>query len=516
VNQDGRQKTGYSGLFSITSATSQPSITVISPNGGEKWYTKTTQTVKWTASNLSGYAYIYIDQDIDGDGSYEKANYITSALVSAGQKSFTLPSTIVASPKNKVRILGGSYPYTQDSSDAPFSIVASITVVSPNGGETLQEGSEYTIKWSASNLPDDAKIYITLFRSDEANMSIVSNLPATQREYVWKVTTIGDWGYGYEYKPSLFAKILGIKEVKAAGYSYQIMVSASWGTYGTNYYGNVYDRSDGWFDINPLTPSITVISPNGGEKFTIGSPMTIKWQNTNYRDSVVNISLYKSSTIPGNLDYNFVARIGNLAQPNDEIEVWTIPSTIAVGENYFIRVNLDVKDPESGFDMVDDSDAPFTITKNLICEDINNVSYSGFISTGGGIWPGYNWGYSYGTYYEGSGWLDNNHKNTESYPLEIHYLGNINYGIDYGAGILTFECDGITKEAYLPDVSIPAGGSANVLYVAYDGSTYYDKNLTNPARTAGTTGLLKMENQLASISGAINQLMERLKALIGR
>jgi len=461
-----------------------------------------------------------------------------------------------------------------------------ITVTSPNGGEILREGSNYKITWDASNLPSDAKISITLFRTGESNMLIASNLPSTQREYSWQVTDSGDWAMGYEYKPSLFARIFGIQEVEAAGYSYQITVSASWGNYGTNYYGNIYDRSNGWFyidssdypsitvtspnggevwkigeykdikfnvsgvpkvkiflkdyskqttcqlnekeeilnfaagsnpyysfsftvgsgkcsvlpgdkfkievyyendlkdepavydysdnyfsivaapavscidsdgrdyhtkgsstgvfvgmkyypetttvtdfclgSIDPNTlveyyckdnyiysenfncpsgcqdgacksvPSVTVLSPNGGEQFTAGSQMVVRWQNTNYRDSVVNLFLYRSNTIPGESDYNFVEQIGSLAQTNDGTETWTIPATVTQGSNYFIRVNLDVKDPEGGFDMVDDSDAPFSIVAapTIACTDSDgdNIYTKGTVVSKSGTYTDLCWG----------------------------------------------------------------------------------------------------------------------------
>ncbi len=149
----------------------------------------------------------------------------------------------------------------------------SITVLSPNGLQTLQEGSNYMIRWDAFNLPADAKIHITLFRTiDDANIELVSGLPSTQREYLWKVTTRGDWAMGYEYKPSLFAKILGIKEVKAAGDGYKIMVSATWGTWGTSYYGNVWDESDNWFSIE-ATASCT--DTDGGGNYSVKGVVTL-------------------------------------------------------------------------------------------------------------------------------------------------------------------------------------------------------------------------------------------------
>jgi hypothetical protein len=40
----------------------------------------------------------------------------------------------------------------------------SITLISPNGGEVLEEGSVYTIKWETKNIPADNKVSINIRR----------------------------------------------------------------------------------------------------------------------------------------------------------------------------------------------------------------------------------------------------------------------------------------------------------------------------------------------------------------
>ena len=223
---------------------------------------------------------------------------------------------------------------------------------------------------------------------------------------------------------------------------------------------------------------ISVLSPNGGEKWTVGNAYEITWSSVGV--DKINIELSSGST-GWHLTYNLPASLGKFS--------WKIGSANE-GSSYKIHI-WDANDPG----ISDTSDNYFAIAygriSNLTCEDVNSVKYSGYLSHGGGIWPGFNWGYSYGTLYANSGWLDGNIKNPEKYPLEIHYLGNLYYGIEYGAGVLTFDCDGTTKEAWLPNVSVSAGGSASALYVADDGSTYYDKGLTSPARKAGEAATMK-------------------------
>ncbi|MFA7142232.1 MAG: Ser-Thr-rich GPI-anchored membrane family protein [Candidatus Paceibacterota bacterium] len=45
---------------------------------------------------------------------------------------------------------------------------ASLTLISPNGGEVLEAGSTYTIKWSSKNIPTDNKISISIRREATA------------------------------------------------------------------------------------------------------------------------------------------------------------------------------------------------------------------------------------------------------------------------------------------------------------------------------------------------------------
>ena len=129
-----------------------PSITVLSPNGGEKWEIGKTYQVTWKASGFSPNDYVKVvvrkgDWDSGsavnyGDTPANTESYRNIAILNpAGNdtsfyepgKNYFIDISLVTS---------NGTPLSNDFSNAPFSIVAAstsfITVTSPNGGETIE------------------------------------------------------------------------------------------------------------------------------------------------------------------------------------------------------------------------------------------------------------------------------------------------------------------------------------------------------------------------------------------
>ncbi len=80
--------------------------------------------------------------------------------------------------------------------------------------------------------------------------------------------------------------------------------------------------------ISP-TPSITVLSPNGGESWKQGSTHTISWSKTNGTGSYVKIELWKGTMLKNTI---------NSYTANDGSYSWTIPTSQALGTDYKIKV----------------------------------------------------------------------------------------------------------------------------------------------------------------------------------
>ena len=102
-------------------------------------------------------------------------------------------------------------------------------------------------------------------------------------------------------------------------------------------------------------PSITVLSPNGGESWQPSSQVTIKWDASNLGSGSIGINLMKD-----NVDFQTIGTV-----PNTGYYVWTVPSdTIFSGSNFKIKVMI-----VSGESIVaqDTSDAPFSIVSSAQC-----------------------------------------------------------------------------------------------------------------------------------------------------
>ena len=150
----------------------EPSIKIISPNGGETWEIGKTYSIKWSSSYSSTEKVTIVLQDTryspDSESPLGEAP-VAVAIPNTGNYNWTTPSsltdglgrimTLGTGNIYKITVyldrIGGECKVQRcDVSDAPFSIVAAgapyITVLSPNGGETWEIGKSYTVKWQSS------------------------------------------------------------------------------------------------------------------------------------------------------------------------------------------------------------------------------------------------------------------------------------------------------------------------------------------------------------------------------
>lgn len=163
----------------------------------------------------------------------------------------------------------------------------SITVTSPDGGESLNAGGTHTITWTSAGTVGNVKIQY-FNENYPGGVTIVSST-ANDGSYNWTV-------------PNDPSTSCGIRVSEASD-------------------GNPEDYSDGFFAIvSASNPTITVTTPNGGEVWPVGSSQTINWTSTG---TVGNVKIEYSTDTGSN--WTTVAA----STANDGVYNWTIPNTIS-------------------------------------------------------------------------------------------------------------------------------------------------------------------------------------------
>ncbi len=281
-----------------------PAITVVSPNGGENYLQGSTQTINWTFTDNPGPT-VKIEA-LQGETVLAVISPATP-IGSGGQGSFnlTFPYSTPLGSEYRIRITSTAYPGCTDTSNAPFSVVpntsASITLVSPDGGENYLQGSKQTITWTYNGYPGPT-VKIEALRG-ETVLAVIT--PAT---------AIGSAGSGsfnltFPYNTPL-------------GSDYRIRVSST-------IYPTWTDTSENPFTISP---AITVISPNGGS-YSIGSIFPMGWTYAGNPGATVNIDVIKGASTLKTLTGVPIGSGGS---------GWynvTIPASTPPGADYQIRVS---------------------------------------------------------------------------------------------------------------------------------------------------------------------------------
>jgi 5-hydroxyisourate hydrolase-like protein (transthyretin family) len=292
------------------------SIDVTAPNGSESWNANSTQTITWTSSGVTGNVRI----DVSRDGGSTWSTIFASTPDDHSQNwVVTGPPTTTA----KIKITSLNNHAIYDESDDDFTIVQSITVTAPNGGETWNYNATQTANWTSVGIKTSDKVKIEISRNGTGGpwTTIVASATNTGSK-TWKVTGPGTT----------------LARIRVS------MVSDA----------TVTDTSDADFTINP--PTITLTSPVGGETWDYNTTHAITWTAAGWASSdKVKIELSRNS---GSTWTTIVASATNTGS-----RVWKVtgPGTSQAR----IKVSM-VTDPT----VTDESAGDFTIEPPHIFLDI--------------------------------------------------------------------------------------------------------------------------------------------------
>lgn len=320
--------------FAIVGSNPLPTLTLLTPNGGESLVADQNYTVTWSSTNPNG----YVSVELYKGGVFQ--DYLGSAPMSAGFFDWHICRQIGNGDDYRIRIKWQSPCTTadvSDSSNADFSISGSFprpgfTLTSPNGGETFVAGNTYPITWTSTN--PIGSIGIELLKGDQYYASIAT-VPMADNSYNWTICQPIDNASDYRIR-----------------LSYQDCIALA-------------DQSDADFAItgSPPRPTLHLTSPNGGETWQAGQNKTITWQSTN-PTGTVGLWLMRGGS--------FVTQIGSAPMSAGSID-WVVCPTVGDADNYRVYIAW----YDCGPIVSDSSDADFSITGSRALPDIQVTSPNG-------------------------------------------------------------------------------------------------------------------------------------------
>ncbi|MCP5052288.1 MAG: hypothetical protein GY940_34285 [bacterium] len=214
---------------------------------------------------------------------------------------------------------------------------ASLTLTSPNGGETLNAGDRHTITWTSTGTVGNIKIDYT-YNFSNFWTPIVTSTP-NDGSYEWSVPTV-----------STSSAVVRIYPVGG---------------------GVTSDSSDAYFSIQipAPPPDITVTSPNGGENWIVGSIHDITW---NLGAGGGNVMIEYSTT--NGTGWTTIAS----STADDGIFSWTVPNTVS--NSCLVKITDTTAGRASN---TDTSDAVFSISTVPVVPPAIDIS----APNGGESWP---------------------------------------------------------------------------------------------------------------------------------
>jgi hypothetical protein len=402
-------------------------FTITSPNGGETWEQGTTQTVTWEKVNIGSQKDAKLLLESTNGTQYVLKTGVDNDL----KTSVTVPKDISVGSYKVVIQANVNGVIVKDASDGYISIVApnsvkSITVLTPNGGENWKIGDTKTISWKTTGNITTVNLLLehsplTCDSSGNCNNPppIVLNT-ANSGSYAWTIPatySIGD---------------------------YKLVIQEAADT------TTLPDTSDSKFSIvaaPSTTPSLTVLSPNGGELYEYGKEFTVTWSSANIpAGQMVTIA---ADNVTTGAAYTFAYQT-----PNDGKQSATLPGVAPTG-TYKVRIYTTV----NGATVTDSSDASFTIT-----QDPSTVQLFTVLSPNGGeLWvKGTN---VYPT------WTDQNISSDKKVDL---YLKNTATSKEYPFALSVYN-DGKTTDPKVTS-DVLAGEYKFIVRATLDGKTVSDES----------------------------------------
>ncbi|MCJ8288827.1 MAG: hypothetical protein MJK07_03585, partial [Flavobacteriales bacterium] len=337
-----------------------PSIEITSPNTGGTYIAGTVLPVVWADTNSS--FFYNIDYSIDNGVTW--TNIVTNYNTTGGLYNWTLP--MVAEPNVLLRVTDFVDNCKLDITNVGFSISLSpiITVVTPNGGESLSGCTPYNITWTDSGSSGNVNIKYSIDGGSTWDV-VVNNTPSAPLTYSWntpnqlssncviRIEDVLNLNTNYDHSNNVFSidtsftAIIasgGITEVCAGGnvtltsnsptgnYWYpngettSSIVISNPGIYTleVNSGGCISTSGDYELIVNPV-PSVPVVTLNGPTTFCANASITLSSSSATGNYWLPNGETTSSITTSSSGAYSVVVTENGCSATSDTITITVIP-----------------------------------------------------------------------------------------------------------------------------------------------------------------------------------------------
>lgn len=315
-------------------------LTITEPNGGEIYLSGTPITIRYDAARPMS---VRLEFSSNNGATWSLIGNVNPTTTGNNTFNFTLPD--IATTQARIRVNNVLNPIEGDTTNAAFSIVQpSVSIISPNGGESFYQGDIVPIRWSSTDIPSDKRVMLEYSVDAGANwVLIATNLPSNNssaaNSYNWSIPSIRtdlalvrvsmvdravtdrsdrvfsilkamnllspnggeQWYVGdrqfVKFKVNQIDRI-DIELSTDGGQTWRQLASRVWtrldsfqitvpNTPTTNALVRIANSDNTTFteqSVAPfsiLLPAIRVVAPNGGEKYELNEPVTVRWTADN-------------------------------------------------------------------------------------------------------------------------------------------------------------------------------------------------------------------------------------------
>ncbi len=247
---------------STTVDSGSPTVTLIAPNGGERLFTGSPYTIRWTATDDVGVTAVDVAVSADGGTTFAAVAGCTGLPGSAQSCTWTTPGPATTQGRIRVTARDAAGNSGSATSAANFTIVSgtpSLTITAPNTAVTWPINTAQAITFN-HNLGTGATVVIDLSRDGGASWTNIN--PG----FVTTSATTGSYSWTVSGPATTQARV----RLTFAG------TSALTSTSATNF---------------TIADSITVTAPNTAVTWAAGSTQSVTWNHSLGTSQTVNIDV---------------------------------------------------------------------------------------------------------------------------------------------------------------------------------------------------------------------------------